>query len=45
MIFDRFCDRLKLGELGPGAERVEELRVTLRESHVAWAARDGAVPR
>jgi 6-pyruvoyltetrahydropterin/6-carboxytetrahydropterin synthase len=43
VIFDRMVERLKSGEIGPGAERVASLRVVLHESHVAWAAREGAV--
>lgn len=43
VIFDRMVERLKSGEIGPGSERVASLRVVLHESHVAWAAREGAV--
>jgi 6-pyruvoyl-tetrahydropterin synthase len=38
LLFDRLAASLRAGELGPGAERVRALKVTLRESHVAWAA-------
>src|SRR3954471_22730677 len=38
VVFERMAVRLHDGELGPGAERLSTLRVTLHESHVAWAA-------
>lgn len=38
VVFQRVAKRLKGGELGPGSEAITELRVTLHESHVAWAA-------
>jgi 6-pyruvoyltetrahydropterin/6-carboxytetrahydropterin synthase len=38
LIFDRMAVRIAAGELGPGGERVAALKVTLHESHVAWAA-------
>ena len=41
VIFDRVAERMKRGDLGPGSESVRELKVTLHESHVAWAAREG----
>ncbi|HKO51339.1 MAG TPA: 6-carboxytetrahydropterin synthase [Polyangiaceae bacterium] len=37
-VFERMAARIFEGELGPGAERLVALRVTLHESHVAWAA-------
>jgi 6-pyruvoyltetrahydropterin/6-carboxytetrahydropterin synthase len=45
VIFDRVVARLKAGDLGPGAEGIAAMRVTLAESHVAWAAYEAAVPR
>ena len=42
-IFDRMVERLDGGELGPGAERLSSLRVTLHESHVAWASYEGSL--
>jgi 6-pyruvoyltetrahydropterin/6-carboxytetrahydropterin synthase len=42
-IFDRFVGRLDSGELGPGADRLSSLRVTLHESHVAWASYEGSL--
>jgi 6-pyruvoyl-tetrahydropterin synthase len=41
VVFDRMKARIALGALGPGGERVESLKVTLHESHVAWAAYEG----
>ena len=38
VVFERMAKRLKAGELGPGSEVIESMRVTLHESHVAWAA-------
>jgi 6-pyruvoyl-tetrahydropterin synthase len=40
-IFDRLVDVIGRGGLGPDARDVESLRVTLHESHVAWAAFEG----
>lgn len=37
-IFDRLASRLRAGELGAAAQGIEAMRVTLHESHVAWAA-------
>jgi len=42
-VFERFVSALRGGELGPGAESVTGLKVTLHESHVAWASREGSV--
>ncbi len=44
LIFDRMLLRITGGELGPGSESLASMKVTLRESHVAWAAYEGAVP-
>jgi 6-pyruvoyltetrahydropterin/6-carboxytetrahydropterin synthase len=40
-VFDRMARRVAEGELGPGASGVTILKVTLHESHVAWAAYEG----
>jgi 6-pyruvoyltetrahydropterin/6-carboxytetrahydropterin synthase len=45
VLFERLEARLRAGALGPGSERVERMKVTLRESHVAWAAYENAVKR
>lgn len=41
VVFERMKARIAAGELGPGSDRVESLKVTLHESHVAWAACEG----
>jgi 6-pyruvoyl-tetrahydropterin synthase len=41
-VFDRMRERIQGGELGPGGERLASMRVTLHESHVAWASYEGA---
>ncbi len=43
-IFDRIAARIAAGELGPHAGGLASARVTLHESHVAWAAYEGALP-
>jgi len=43
VIFDRLVARIHTGELGPNAHGIEQLRVQLHESHVAWAAYEGPV--
>jgi 6-pyruvoyl-tetrahydropterin synthase len=42
-IFGRLREATKNGELGPGGENVSTIKVTLRESHVAWAGYEGEV--
>jgi len=47
VIFDRLAARIEAGELGPqalGPTGLARMRVTLHESHVAWAAYEGALP-
>jgi 6-pyruvoyl-tetrahydropterin synthase len=43
VVFDRVVSAIRRGDLGPGAASVESLRVTLRESPLAWAAYDAPV--
>ena len=43
VIFDRIAVRIAAGELGAGASGLTGLRVTLSESHVAWAAYEGRI--
>ena len=43
VLFDRVVERIKQGALGAAAAEVESLKVTLHESHVAWAAFEGPV--
>jgi len=40
-IFDRLAGRITTGELGPQARGLGIMRVTLWESHIAWAAYEG----
>lgn len=49
VIFDRLGEKIDAGALGESARAMHSLRVTLHESHIAWAAyesvlagRDGA---
>ena len=42
-IFERVAARIAAGELGPHAAGLTGLKVTLHESHVAWAAYEGAL--
>lgn len=49
-IFDRVATRIAAGAMGPhalagsGNAGLKRLRVTLHESHVAWAAYEGPLP-
>src|SRR5580765_5196908 len=38
VVFDGIAAAVRRGDLGPGAQALESLRVTLHESHVAWAS-------
>ncbi len=38
VITDRLVDRVRAGDLGAGARGLASVGVTLRESHIAWAA-------
>jgi 6-pyruvoyl-tetrahydropterin synthase len=42
-IFERIAAEIDVGALGEGAHGLDALRVTLHESHVAWAAYEGAL--
>lgn len=44
LIFDRVAARIAAGELGSHAGGLDSARVVLHESHVAWAAYEGALP-
>jgi 6-pyruvoyl-tetrahydropterin synthase len=44
-VFEQMARRLAAGELGAGSDQVASLKVTLHESHVAWAAYEAALPR
>ncbi len=43
-VFDRMSQRIAHGHLGESARALTALRVTLHESHVAWASYEGALP-
>jgi 6-pyruvoyl-tetrahydropterin synthase len=43
VVFDRVVAAIHRGDLGAGAAAIESVRVTLHESHVAWASFDGRV--
>jgi 6-pyruvoyltetrahydropterin/6-carboxytetrahydropterin synthase len=45
LIFDRVADAIARGELGPGGRDLESVRVTLNESHVAWASFEGQIAK
>lgn len=38
VIFERMAAKVREGDLGPSARALRSLKVTLHESHVAWAA-------
>jgi 6-pyruvoyl-tetrahydropterin synthase len=38
VIFDHMALRIRSGHLGPGTQALASMKVTLHESHVAWAA-------
>jgi 6-pyruvoyltetrahydropterin/6-carboxytetrahydropterin synthase len=44
VIFDRVAARVAAGELGSNVGGLSHLKVTLHESHVAWAAYEGVLP-
>jgi 6-pyruvoyltetrahydropterin/6-carboxytetrahydropterin synthase len=44
-IFERMATAITAGQLGEQARGLTALRVTLHESHVAWAAYEGELPR
>jgi len=41
VVFDRMAAAIGRNDLGAAATTIESLRVTLHESHVAWAAYEG----
>ena len=43
VIFDRMVASIGKGDLGPGASGLTAMKVTLNESHVAWAAYESAL--
>jgi 6-pyruvoyl-tetrahydropterin synthase len=42
LIADRLADRIATGALGAAARNLEAIKVTLHESHVAWASYERA---
>ena len=43
VVFDGIVAAIRRGDVGASAHHVESLRVTLHESHVAWAAFEGRI--
>lgn len=43
VVFDGLVAAMRRGDLGPGAAAVEQIRVTLHESHIAAASFEGRV--
>jgi 6-pyruvoyl-tetrahydropterin synthase len=43
VVFDGLVAAIRLGDLGPGAAGIEQIRVTLHESHIASASFEGRV--
>jgi len=43
VVFDRIVESIRRGDLGDGARALETARVTLHESHVAWASYEGRI--
>lgn len=44
-VFDGIARAIRGGELGPGASAIEQMRVTLHESHIAWASFEAGLER
>jgi 6-pyruvoyltetrahydropterin/6-carboxytetrahydropterin synthase len=42
-VFDRLVAKIRAGSLGRPTSAISSLRVTLHESHVAWAAFEGEI--
>lgn len=40
-VFDRVASAMQAGELGPGAQGIESIKVSLQESHVAAGSYEG----
>ncbi|MDY0048797.1 MAG: 6-carboxytetrahydropterin synthase [Thauera propionica] len=43
VVFDRLAAAIRDGRLGEGGRGLERLKVTLHESHIAWAGYEGAL--
>jgi 6-pyruvoyl-tetrahydropterin synthase len=44
-VWQRMAEAAQAGAFGPGSTKIASIKVTLHESHVAWAAYEGEVPR
>jgi 6-pyruvoyl-tetrahydropterin synthase len=44
-IFERLAEQIRNGELGRSARQLTSMRVTLHESHIAWAAYENELAR
>lgn len=42
VVFERMAEAVRRGDLGPGADAITAIAVTLHESHVAWGSYEGA---
>lgn len=42
-IFERVANAARAGDLGPGATGLTAIKITLNESHIAWASFEGAL--
>ena len=45
VIFHRIAALITDGKLGPSAQGLTQMKITLHESHVAWAAFEGDLPQ
>jgi 6-pyruvoyltetrahydropterin/6-carboxytetrahydropterin synthase len=45
VVFDRVLLRIRSGELGPGSDKLSQMKVTLHESHIAFASYVAAIER
>lgn len=43
VIFDKMKAKIDSGDVGPGSDGLASMKVSLHESHVAWAAYEGAL--
>lgn len=43
LIFERLAERIRSGAIGASARALQSLRVTLHESHIAWASYEAAL--
>lgn len=43
VIFERMAQAVRAGQLGEGGRGLSALKVTLHESHIAWAAYEGTL--